>query len=101
MNTAEQHFRNAISLEDDLVYIEPPEIDIPPRQHFAFALLRAGRAKDAETVFRQDLDRFAENVWSLDGLATSLERQGRIAEANRVRMRVQNSRMSSATHHGR
>jgi hypothetical protein len=44
-----------------------------------------GRAAEAEAAFRQDLERFPDNGWSLDGLARSLTAQGRTAEAERVR----------------
>jgi hypothetical protein len=50
-------------------------------------LVEAGRARDAEQVYREDLKRFRENGWSLFGLAQSLERQGRTAEANVIRGR--------------
>jgi Tfp pilus assembly protein PilF len=47
-------------------------------------LLRAGRATEAEVVFKQDLTRHPENGWSLAGLASSLRAQGKLAEAGRV-----------------
>jgi hypothetical protein len=50
-------------------------------------LLRAGRASEAETVFRQDLVRHPENGWSLAGLATSLRAQGKRTQAERVELR--------------
>jgi predicted Zn-dependent protease len=44
-------------------------------------LLQAGRAAEAEAAFREDLERFPENGWSLHGLARALRAQGRTAEA--------------------
>jgi hypothetical protein len=41
----------------------------------------AGRPAEAERVFREDLDRFADNGWSLFGLAEALDAQGRASEA--------------------
>jgi tetratricopeptide repeat protein len=48
-------------------------------------LLEAGRAADAERVYREDLERFRENGWSLFGLMKSLEAQGRLDEAASVK----------------
>jgi hypothetical protein len=47
-------------------------------------LLDAGRAGDAERVYREELRRNPGNGWSLFGLARSLRAQGRNAEAGRV-----------------
>jgi tetratricopeptide (TPR) repeat protein len=81
------HFRAAADIEDALLYEEPPLWYYPVRHSLGRALLEAGRPADAERVYREDLDRFPENGWSLFGLATSLERQGKSAEATRVRER--------------
>ena len=64
--------REAARLEDEMVYGEPPEWTVPVRHDLGAALLRAGLAAEAETVYRADLARFPENVWSLAGLAESL-----------------------------
>ena len=45
------------------------------------ALITLGRATDAETVYRDDLERRPNNGWSLYGLAQSLRMQGRDGEA--------------------
>ena len=76
--------RQAVNLESQLLYGEPPEWSIPPRQDLGALLLRVGRAADAEQVFRADLEHFPENGWSLYGLMQSLQAQGRQAEAQQV-----------------
>lgn len=81
--------RSAVDREDELVYGEPPEWSVPPRQELGAALLRAGRAAEAEAAFRDDLRKFPENGWSLEGLARSLAAQGRDAEAAEVRSRLE------------
>jgi hypothetical protein len=43
-------------------------------------LLEAGRAAEAEKVYRADLAQYPANGWSLYGLARSLEAQDRDAE---------------------
>ncbi|MEX1183236.1 MAG: hypothetical protein WEF86_08355 [Gemmatimonadota bacterium] len=73
--------QQAAQLEDALVYGEPPEWSVPVRQELGAVLLAAGRPADAETVFRADLERFPENSWSLEGLARSVEAQGRTESA--------------------
>jgi Flp pilus assembly protein TadD len=55
------------------------------RQSLGMALLADRQFAEAERVYREDLERFPRNGWSLFGLAESLERQGRSAEARRVR----------------
>ena len=52
------------------------------------ALLRLGRDAEAESVWREDLERNRENGWALAGLAAALTRQGKTAEAEQVRSRL-------------
>jgi tetratricopeptide (TPR) repeat protein len=86
---AARHFAQAVALEDDLTYMEPPDWPIPVRQLQGAALLDLGRAKDAETAFRGDMQKFPDNGWSLSGLQASLERQGRAADAAVVKARLE------------
>ena len=60
---------------------------VPVRQSLGAVLLAAGRAKEAETVYREDLRRNRENGWSLYGLARSLRAQKRNEEAAAVETR--------------
>jgi Flp pilus assembly protein TadD len=77
-----EHLREAARRESALVYGEPPEWTVPVRQELGAVLLAAGRPADAEQVYRQDLDRFPDNGWSLYGLSASLRAQGKAAEAD-------------------
>jgi tetratricopeptide (TPR) repeat protein len=79
--------RRAVATNDGLTYDEPPPWHLPPRQQLGGVLLRAGRAAEAETMFRQDLERHPENGWSLAGLAASLRAQGKLAGARRAELR--------------
>jgi tetratricopeptide (TPR) repeat protein len=79
------HFEEAAMLEGKLTYNEPPTWYYPIRQSLGMAFLAARQPAAAERVYREDLERFPRNGWSLFGLATSLERQGKTAEARRVR----------------
>jgi tetratricopeptide (TPR) repeat protein len=75
------HLRTAVSAEDSLHYDEPPTWYAPARQRLGAELLAAGKAREAETVYREDLARHPENGWSLAGLAKALRSQGRDKEA--------------------
>jgi tetratricopeptide (TPR) repeat protein len=79
--------RAAVDLEDRLEDNEPPPWAAPARHRLGAALLAAGRPREAEQVFRADLARYPENGWALAGLADSLSRQGRSAEAAAARER--------------
>jgi tetratricopeptide (TPR) repeat protein len=76
--------RRAVEIDDNLLYSEPPDWPMPPRHVLGSILLEAGRAKQAEQVFREDLKRHRNNGWALRGLADSLKAQGRTQEAGEV-----------------
>jgi tetratricopeptide (TPR) repeat protein len=82
-----ESLRRAVELEDALESEEPPPWAIPARQALGSALLLAGRPDEAARVFRADLDRHPENGWALYGLAESLRRARRGAEAASVQAR--------------
>lgn len=79
--------RKAAKLEDKLSYDEPPDWLQPVRHSLGAVLLKAGKSKDAEKVYREDLRRFPENGWSLYGLSQSLEAQGKREEAAQAKER--------------
>jgi tetratricopeptide (TPR) repeat protein len=81
--TAVRRLEAGAAGEDRLRYAEPPDWYYPVRQTLGAVLLAAGRATDAERVYREDLARNPENGWSLLGLAQSLKAQSRAdAEAD-------------------
>jgi len=75
----------AAQAEDNLPYNEPPEWFYPVRESHGGALLRSGRAAEAEKVFRADLDRNPRNARSLFGLWKTLEAQKKVADAALVK----------------
>ncbi|MFZ0429372.1 MAG: tetratricopeptide repeat protein, partial [Acidobacteriota bacterium] len=83
------HLERAVRLQDGMFYTEPPDWYYPVRHNLGAALLDAGRAEEAETVYWQDLRRYPENPFSLFGLGQSLSAQGRKAEAEAVRTRFE------------
>lgn len=80
--------RLAVSSEDKLRYAEPPDWIQPVRHALGAALMRASLAKEAEDVYREDLTRLPNNVWSYQGLARSLRVQKRDAEAKDVEAKL-------------
>ncbi len=80
-NSAITHYTAAVEAQDVLPYTEPPFWYYPNRQSLGKALLAAGRAADAEAVYRRDLEIYPHNGWSLFGLVQSLQAQGKDAEA--------------------
>jgi tetratricopeptide (TPR) repeat protein len=74
----------AIALEDELLYDEPPAWYHPIRQELGAVQLAMGRPALAEQLYRQDLVHFPNNGWSLYGLARSLEAQRKSAEAAKL-----------------
>jgi tetratricopeptide (TPR) repeat protein len=83
-DAAIEHLQKAVSLEDTLDYDEPPDWLAPTRESLGAALLIAGKAAQAEAVFREDLKRNARNPRSLFGLAETLRVEGKSAEAAAV-----------------
>jgi Flp pilus assembly protein TadD len=78
------HLRKAAEVEDALAYGEPPDWTVPVRHDLGAVLLAAGRPVEAERIYREDLQRFPSNGWSLTGLSQALREQGRTEEAERV-----------------
>jgi tetratricopeptide (TPR) repeat protein len=79
--------RKAVRRNDLLRYSEPPDWILPARHAFGAALMQSGRYKEAERVYRDDLEQHPDNGWSLYGLYRSLEVQGKHAEAGKIRAR--------------
>lgn len=79
----------AVRLEDALVYTEPSEWHYPPRHALGAVLLEAGRPREAETVYWEDLRRNPENGWALLGLAQALKAQGKDEQAALIQKRYE------------
>ena len=77
-------FAAAVALQDTLKYIEPPDWGQSMRLYLGAALLKAGRARQAELVYREDLKDFHNDGWTLFGLSQSLRAQGKSSAARKV-----------------
>jgi len=75
LDSAVKELKQAVILEDGLVYTEPSNWYAPVRQYLGALLLADGRSVEAEAVYREDLQRHPENGWSLFGLGAALRVQ--------------------------
>lgn len=83
--------REAVQTEDTLLYMEPPEWIQPARHTLGAILVGARRYAEAEQVYRDDLERWPENGWSLHGLTTCLKAQNKATEAAAVEKRFKHT----------
>ena len=72
----------ALEIEDELPYDEPPAWHAPVRHTLGAMLLAANRAAEAEQMYRDELKRNPENGWSLFGLMQALQAQNKTGEAS-------------------
>ncbi|MDN5214282.1 tetratricopeptide repeat protein [Fulvivirgaceae bacterium BMA12] len=86
-DVAVEHFQTAINIEDHLIYNEPPDWFFSVRHHLGATLLEMDKYEEAETIFRQDLAKYPENGWALNGLMNSLENQDKKEEASEAKKR--------------
>lgn len=93
-DTAFEQLRLAVYLDDHLNYAEPWGWMMPTRHALGALLLEQGQVEAAAAVYRADLGldqsiyrpmQHPNNVWSLHGYVTCLERLGKHAEANTMR----------------
>ncbi len=79
----------AVAAEDALAYDEPPAWYYPVRESLGAALLLDGQPREAEIVFRADLEINPRNGRSLYGLAEALDAQKKTADAAWTRARFE------------
>ena len=80
--------QQAVAIEDELRYNEPPDWFFPVRHNLGAILMDAGRPAEAEQVYRDDLNNFPKNGWALFGLHQSLVAQGKEAEAQEIKTQL-------------
>lgn len=77
--------KEAIAIEDNLNYNEPPDWFFSVRHYLGAILLDAARYAEAESVYRKDLQIWKKNGWALMGLHRSLMAQKKNKEAKKVK----------------
>jgi tetratricopeptide (TPR) repeat protein len=75
----------AIAIEDNLNYNEPPDWFFSVRQQLGAVQLKAGKYAEAEKTYRDDLQRYKKNGYSLLGLSMALEKQEKKEEYSLVK----------------
>jgi tetratricopeptide (TPR) repeat protein len=60
--------REAVVLEDQLNYDEPPDWFFSVRHNLGAVLINAGKPEEAIAVYLEDLQTFPKNGWALSGL---------------------------------
>ncbi len=79
--------REAVALEDKLNYNEPPDWFFSVRHYLGVALINYEKYSEAEKVYLEDLKNSKENGWALKGLYSSLMKQTKKEEAEKVKTR--------------
>ncbi|PVE23350.1 hypothetical protein DC522_16375 [Microvirga sp. KLBC 81] len=82
---AAARFAEAVVIQDRLPYMEPPFWYYPVHQSLGAALLKQGKAEEAETAFRVALQRSPNNGWAAAGLLQAAEKRGDDAVAEEAR----------------
>lgn len=90
--------QQAIAIQDQLNYNEPPDWFFPVRENLGGLLLRNQQYLEAEQVFRQDLNKHPRNGRALFGLLESLKGQKRYNDAFWVERQWEKAWRYSTTH---
>lgn len=81
-------FNAAVDRENKMVYNEPRDWLLNPKYYLANAFLVAGKLKEAEKTFQDDLKDNNENVWSLSGLYQAELKLNKKSDASQVLKRL-------------
>lgn len=84
-DTAITLLQQAVALEDNLNYNEPPDWFFSVRHQLGAVFLKTGKYSEAEKVYLQDLQTWKKNGWALIGLYNSLTLQQKNSEAQKVK----------------
>lgn len=84
-NVSITFLKDAIVIEDNLNYNEPPDWFFSVRHYLGDVLQKAGKYSEAEAVYRQDLQKWRKNGWALIGLFNALQSQKKDKEAQQVK----------------
>ncbi len=86
-----RHYRQADSIEANMVYNEPRDWMLNPKHFLGNAYLKAGLAKEAKAILEKDLRNNNENGWALYGIWQALIKQNKTAEAGKMKTRFINA----------
>ena len=89
MEAAKALLLEAIAIEDQLNYNEPPDWFFSVRHILGNLYLETGDYPAAEMIYREDLGNWPKNGFALNGLAESLLAQGKTPDATQVQTQFQ------------
>jgi tetratricopeptide (TPR) repeat protein len=89
--------QKAVEAENDVVYAEPPDWDLPSREVLGGMLLLNGDNAEAESVFRAEIAKHRRNGRALFGLVESLKRQNKASAAQMVQREFEKAWESADT----
>lgn len=78
--TAIEHFKNAVSKEEEMVYNEPRDWLLNPKHYLGNAYLQMKEWKKAEEVLLSDLKNNNNNIWAMTGLHLAYLQQAKLKE---------------------
>lgn len=76
LDAAVEELKAGMKAEDRLRYDEPPDWTLPVRHTLGAVYLKMGKPTDAILVYKQDLAKTPDNVWSLVGIANAYHALG-------------------------
>jgi tetratricopeptide (TPR) repeat protein len=82
------YWQKAVEIEANMIYAEPRDWMLSPKQYLGTALLAADKSAEAQKIFEKDLKVNAENIWSLHGLQRALSKQNKKSEAGLIKARL-------------
>lgn len=82
LETSMALLKEAVQLEDNLNYNEPPDWFFSVRHHLGSVQIQAEEYSDAIQTFEEDLRKFPKNGWALHGMKLVYEKTG---QTNQVR----------------
>ena len=81
----------AVAIEDQLNYQEPPDWFFSVRHELGAALLASKKYAQAEAIYKEDLAIFPKNGWALNGLKESLMAQQKQTELVEVETQLEHA----------
>jgi tetratricopeptide (TPR) repeat protein len=81
-NDAIKSFRKAVEIDENMIYTEPRDWMLNPKQYLGAAYLYAKQWQLAEQVFKKDLKQNNNNLWSLYGLQQAFTKQNKTEATN-------------------
>lgn len=77
--------KEAVDMEDVMLYNEPRDWLMPVRQYPGNSLMKAKQYDEAEKIYKEDLRINPNNAWALTGLQNALTLHGKTTEVAKIK----------------